>query len=165
MRHKIGAVAALVLAFSVASAAWGSFDSPDGEPPFGVDFADGRSGQAYEGTVTMIFQGFGTDLSASSFQAVARLRKGGQLHAFYESYSCAIADPCSICTAGRIDVTNIGPIQLCLQDQIEAEVIADFGLPASVSVRLKDMSNFVSEPDPGDPSVLAVAADIAVTVK
>jgi len=166
-RQRIVWMAALVLGMSAASGAWGSFDSPQGEPPFGVQFADGRSGQSYEGVVTTIFEGYNDlTLSAAGFKAVARLRKGGELHVFYEAYSCAAADPCAICTAPgtRIDVTEIGPIQLCLQDRIAAEVIADYGLGA-VDVRLKDMSDFVSEIDPSDPSVRAVAADVVVTVK
>ncbi len=166
MKHSkiwIAGVAALLV--GVASTAWGSFDSPDGDPPFGIDFADGRSGQGYEGIVTMIFNDYNDlDLSASGFDAVARLRKGGELHVFHESYDCASLDPCAICSAGRLDVTQVAPIQLCLQDQIEAEVISDFGLGA-VQVRLKNMSSFVSEIDPDDASVRVVAADIDVTVK
>jgi hypothetical protein len=164
MRHKTIWMAALLLAAGLATAAWASFDSPDGEPPFGVLFESGRSGQGYEGVVTMIFSDFETDLTAESFEAVARLRKGGELHVFYEKYDCLTTDPCGICTGGRLDLTNIQGIQLCLQDQIEAEVISDFELGA-VDVRLKDMTDFSSESDPGDPSIRVVAADIDVTVK
>lgn len=164
-RNKLWVFGVAALLLGVASAAWGSFDSPDGEPPFGIDFESGRSGTGYEGTVALIFNAYNDlDLTAGGFEAVARLRKGGELHVFYERYDCAASDPCTICLAGRLDVTQAAPIQLCLQDLIEPEVVSDFGLGAA-DVRLKNMSSFVSEIDPDDSSVRAVAADIDVTAK
>jgi hypothetical protein len=164
-RNRLWIFGLSALLVGVASTAWGAFDSPDGEPPFGIDFEDGRSGQQFEGVVTMIFRAYNDlDLSAAGFDAVARLRKGGELHAFYARYDCATLDPCALCTGGRLDVTQIPAIQLCLQDEIEPEVVSDFGL-AGADVRLKNMSSFVSEIDPDDVSVRAVAADIDVTAK
>jgi hypothetical protein len=164
MRRKLFLAGIATLLVGLASAAWGAFDSPEGEPPFGIDFA-GNPGPGYEGILTMIFDGYDDlDLTAAGFSAVARLRKGGELHVFFERYACATADPCGLCTGARLDVTQTAPIQLCLQDLIAAEVVSDFGLGA-VDVNLKNMSNFVSEIDPDDGSVRVVAADIDVTAK
>ena len=167
MRRKLFLAGIGTLLVGLASAAWGAFDSPDGSPPFGVEFESGRSGQQFEGVVTLIFRDYEhSDLSSAGFEAVARLRKGGELHAFYENYDCDSADPCGLCDlAGpRLSVTDSGPIALCLEGQIEAEVVDEFEL-AGAEVRLKDMSNFVSEIDPIDDRVRVVAADIDVTAK
>jgi len=102
--------------------------------------------------------------TAPGFQAVTRLRKGNESHVFLTQYLCSAADPCGICSAGRIDVSNAVNIQLCLQDSIELEVIADF-LLADVDVRLKDVVAFVSELHPTDPELLVVGADLEVTTK
>jgi hypothetical protein len=75
----IWALAAALLAGGAALA--GGFDSPDGLPPYGLDFPDGRSGQQLEGFATILFRGMiGTN--AQSFDSVVRLRKGGELHVF-----------------------------------------------------------------------------------
>jgi hypothetical protein len=166
MRRKLFVAGIATLLVGLASAAWGAFDSPEGEPPFGIDFS-GNPGPGYEGIVTMIFDGYDDlDLTAAGFSAVARLRKGAELHVFYERYACATADPCGLCDlpGPRLSVTDSGPIALCLEGQIEAEVVSDFGLGA-VDIRLRNMSGFVSEIDPDDASVRAVAADIDVTAK
>ncbi len=153
-------VAAMVFA---AGSAWALSDSPSGSPPFGLDFADGTSGQQYQGFVTMVFRDFDGQL-APGFEAVTRLRKGNELHVFLTDYACSVADPCQICNAGQVDVSAPVAIQLCLQDSIELEVISDFGLGA-VDVRLKNIGSFVSETHPGDPSVQIVAANVEVTTK
>lgn len=164
----IGWATALLL--GVASTAFALADSPSGEPPFGLDFADGTSGQQYEGIVTLVFRDFSaTDLKAPSFDSVVRLRKGKVYEVFYTEYDCAteVSDPCALCDANDlIDVGQEQPIQLCIQDRIEADVIAKFGLGA-VDVRLKDIGGFVSDADPvgGLPERLVAAADVEVTVK
>jgi len=164
MKWKYSSLLWVVAALFAAGSAWGLADSPSGEPPFGLDFADGTSGQQYQGSVAMVFFGFdGT--TAPGFEAVTRLRKGKESHVFYTQYVCPVADPCGICTnAGRIDVSNAVNIQLCLQDSIEAEVIDDFLLGA-VDVRLKNVGTFVSELHPTDPTLLVVGADLEVTTK
>jgi hypothetical protein len=156
--------------------AWALSDSPSGSPPFGLDFADGTSGQQYQGYVTLLFRDFDGTLSPA-FEAVTRLRKGNEIHVFRTDYDCSVSDPCGICTTEpfpdpdpnnpgpfEIDVSNAVNIQLCLQDSIELEVIADFEL-TNVDVRLKNIGGFTSEVDPADPSVLVIAADVEVTTK
>jgi hypothetical protein len=157
-----GAVLWVAAGLFVATAAFGLADSPDTDPPIGLDFADGTAGQQYQGYVTMIFSGF-DGAAAPGFEAVTRLRKGNEVHVFYTPYDCNTADPCGICDPD-IDVLNAVNIQLCLQDSIEAEVIADFAL-GDVDVRLKDVNNFVPEEDPADNTILVVAADVEVTTK
>ena len=80
-------------------------------------------------------------------------------------YDCAVDDPCGICTAtgDRIDVTEGVDIALCLTDEIEPEVIADFQL-GDVSVQLQSANEFVSEVDPNDPNHRVVAATVVVVI-
>jgi len=153
-------VAAVVFA-GLAAFGFGA-DSPDGEPPFGLDFPEGRSGQQFTGFATIVFRGVTIDLKATSFDSVVRLRKGGDLHVFYTPYSCG-NDSCSLCTGGLIDTSQTVAIQHCIEGLIEGEVIADFGLIAT-EVRLKDVSDFVAEPH-SDPTVLPLAADVEFTAK
>lgn len=173
MHRKLWAAGIAALLVGLASAAWAAFDSPDGDPPFGIDFS-GNPGPGYEGVVTMIFPDYSIpELSASGFAAVVRLRKGGVLHVFHERYDCETADSCALCIdpdgvgnplPPRLDVGQINDIQLCVQDLIEPDVVTAFGL-GSASVQIKNMSSFVSEVDPSDSSVRVVAADIDVTAK
>jgi hypothetical protein len=169
----MGWTAAVLL--GVAGAAFAGGDSPAGEPPFGLDFADGRSGQQYEGVITMVFREYDASLlNAPRFDAVVRLRKGNGYEVFYTEYACSAEvspyAPCNtICDDNDlINVGQVTDIQLCVQDLIEPDVITKFGLGA-VDVRLKDIGGFASAPDP-DPSVatpvrLIAAADVEVTVK
>jgi hypothetical protein len=154
------AMTAALLAGGAALAA--GFDSPDGEPPYGLDFPDGRSGQQLAGFATILFRGM-SGTNAQTFDSVVRLRKGGELHVFYAGYSCS-PDSCGICTADGIDTTQVANIQLCIESLIQNEVLADFALSAS-DVRLKDVSDFKAEPNPADPSILVVGSDIEVTVR
>jgi hypothetical protein len=164
----IGWAAALLL--GIASTAFALADSPSGTPPFGV-IADATSGTQLEGFVTIVFRDFsGLDLKAPRFDAVSRLRKGNAYNVFYAEYDCAqqaSPDPCNICDGNDlIDVGQVAPIQLCIQDLIEADVFAKFGL-AGTDVRLKNVNGFSSDPDPsgGAPTRLVAAADVVVTLK
>lgn len=167
----------VALLLVVASSALGTSDSPSGEPPFGLDFADGRSGQQYEGLVTLVFRdytrGLPNPLTSPRFDAVVRLRKGNDFQVFYAEYDCAdheTPDPCQICGDADLDRIFVEgqqtAIQLCLEGLIEEDVIAKFALGADVSVRLKDIGGFASDEDPlVDPVRAISAADIEVTVK
>jgi hypothetical protein len=175
-RRTSGRVWMVALLLVVVSSAFGAADSPSGDPPFGLEFADGRSGQQYEGLVTLVFRDYTRNgdypLTAARFDAVARLRKGNAYEVFYVEYDCAdygTPDPCQICGAAVPDRIYVEgqqtAVQLCLQDLIEPDVIAKFGL-ADVDVRLKDIGGFASDEDPVDAPVRAIsAADIEVTVK
>lgn len=159
-----GLTAAGLLAAGAAIAA--SFDSPDGEPPFGLEFPDGRSGQAFDGVATIVFRGM-VNTNAASLESVVRFRKGGELHVFYTDYDCDPLPPApcpSICSSSGIDVTNVAGVQLCIESLIEPEVVADFGL-GTADVRLKDVSDFKDEPHPADGSILVVASDVVVTAR
>jgi hypothetical protein len=164
MQHKktwiLGAAAALLFAAGAALAA--GFDSPDGEPPFGLAFPEGRSGQQFDGIATIVFRGM-VNTDAQSFDSVVRLRKGGEFHVFYSEYDCT-PDTCGICAGGVIDTTQVASIQLCIESLIESEVISDFALDVA-EVRLKDVTDFKAEPHPADPTVLPVGADVVVTAK
>lgn len=164
----VGWAAALLL--GVASTAFALADSPSGTPPFGV-IADATSGTQLEGIVAIVFRDFsGLDLKAPRFDTVTRLRKGNAYNVFYAEYDCtaeASPDPCGICDANDlIDVGQVAPIQLCIQDLIEADVLGKFGLDGT-DVRLKNVSGFSSDPDPsgGVPLRLVAAADVVVTVR
>lgn len=156
----LGAMVAMLLAAGAAIA--GGFDSPDGEPPFGLEFPEGRSGQQFEGIATIVFRGL-VNTDAESFESVVRLRKGGEFHVFYADYDCA-PDSCNICTSSGIDTTQVTNVQLCIESLIEAEVLSDFVLDAG-DVRLKDVSDFKAEPHPADGSILVVGADVVVTAR
>jgi hypothetical protein len=171
MMHRtklLGWAAALLL--GIASTAFALADSPSGTPPFGV-IADGTSGTQLEGVVTIVFRDFsGIDLKAPRFDTVTRLRKGNAYNVFYAEYDCAeqaAPDPCAICDGNDlIDVSQVAPIQLCIQDLIEADALTKFGFTEG-DVRLKNVSGFSSDPDPvgGIPERLVAAADVVVTVK
>ena len=156
----LGVTAAALLAAGAAIAA--GFDSPDGEPPFGLSFPDGRSGQAFDGIATIVFRGL-VNTDAQTFESVVRLRKGGEFHVFYADYDCT-PDPCGICTSSGIDTTQVANVQLCIESLIESEVLSDFALDAA-DVRLKDVSDFKAEPHPADGSILVVGADVVVTAR
>jgi hypothetical protein len=161
----------------VASSTFGAADSPSGLPPKGLDFADGRSGQQYEGIVTLVFRDYTRNgaypLTAQSFESIVRLRKGNEYEVFYAEYDCAdyaTPDPCQVCGTEVPDRMFVAgqqtAIQLCVEDLIAEDVIAKFALGADVSVRLKDLGGFASDEDPLDDPVRAIsAADIEVTVK
>jgi hypothetical protein len=155
-----GVMAAALLAAGAAIAA--GFDSPDGEPPFGLEFPEGRSGQQFEGIATIVFRGM-VNTDAQTFESVVRLRKGGEFHVFYADYDCT-PDPCGICTSAGIDTTQVANVQLCIESLIDAEVRSDFALDAA-EVRLKDVSDFKAESHPADGSILVVGADVVVTAR
>jgi hypothetical protein len=158
----LGAVVTVLFAAGAAIAA--GFDSPDGEPPFGLEFPEGRSGQQFEGIATIVFRGM-VETNAQRFESVVRLRKGGEFHVFYSDYDCS-PDSCVICTGGTIDTTQVADIQLCIESLIQSEVIDDFVLDV-VDVRLKDVTDFKAEPhpDPANPGILVVGADVVVTAR
>ena len=159
MRQKTLWVAAIML---VASAAIGlGLDSPDGEPPHGLDFADGRSGTQLVGLGTVLFQGVTTDAKAQRYDAVVRLRKGGSEGVYEAGYSCSGTDTCGICTGGLIDMTLLAGIQHCIENQIQPDVLADFA-PAAVDLRLRDLTTLVNEPFPG---FVVLASDVEFTAK
>ena len=108
----VGLMAAL---FAGGAAIAGGFDSPDGEPPYGLEFPDGRSGQQFEGIATIVFRGM-VNTNAQSFDSVVRLRKGGEFHVFYSDYDCN-PDTCGICTGGLVDTTQVANIQLCIESR------------------------------------------------
>lgn len=187
---------------ALSSGAWAAFDRPDGQPPFGLDFADSTSGEQLHGYLTMVFLDFDAVLlRARSFEAVTVLRKGtkaegngsakgGARHVFRTELRCSETDPqnpsgvcdtlCFDPTTGIdddgnglvddpedrvLDVTEITSIQLCLQEELSDAVVAAFGSDADAA-RLKDVSGFVSEPDPAAaPARLIVGADVEVTLR
>jgi hypothetical protein len=162
-RKKTWILAAILTMLCGAGAAIaGGFDSPDGDPPFGLEFPDGRSGQQFDGIATIVFRGM-SGTNAQSFDSVVRLRKGGEFHVFYSEYDCN-PDTCGICTGGFVDTTAVRDIQLCIESLIASEVISDFALNVT-EVRLKDVTDFKAEPHPGDPTILPVGADVVVTVR
>jgi len=75
-------------ALLLAAPAWGLNDSPSGEPPYGLSFGGNSAGQQYDGIVTMVFREYDEPFSPR-FDAVTRLRKGNEYHAFYTEYDCA----------------------------------------------------------------------------
>lgn len=154
----LGAMTAALLAGGAALA--GGFDSPDGEPPYGLDFPDGRSGQQLAGFATILFRGM-SGTNAQTFDSVVQLRKGGELHVFYAGYSCS-NDSCALCSVDGIDTTQVANIQLCIEGLIEDEVLTDFALSAT-DVRLKDVSGFKAEPSDG--GILVVGSNVEVTVR
>lgn len=156
-RSRIWTMALAATALGIASAAWGNLDSPAG-----VGFSFPVKGTKMEGFTTLVFRGYDNlDLTASSFETVAQLRYKKELHVMRAEYDCAVADPCALCSAGRLDVTQAVSIALCMNDLIEPEVIADFQLTAT-SVDLQSVNEFVSEVDPADPTSRAVGAEIVV---
>lgn len=157
-RSKIWIVSMAVGMVILASAAWGTLDSPAG---VGFDFP--VKGTRLEGFTTLSFIGYnGLSVTASGFEGVAQLQLKKELHVLSTVYDCDTADPCEICnaTGSRIDVTAGVDIALCLTDQLEEEVIADFGLPEDANVQLQSASEFVSEVDFNDPNHRVVAAQV-----
>lgn len=174
-RRKTWILGAMVsVLFAAAAAIAGGFDSPDGEPPYGLEFPDGRSGQQFEGIATIVFRGLDGTTSAQSFDSVVRLRKGGEYHVFYAEYACGAGceqtDPCE---GGVIKIEKVREIQLCIESLIQEDVIAPapygFGLGSEADVRLKDVSDFKAEPRDAagetPPVVLVVGADVVVTTR
>ena len=157
-RSRIWIVTRALAGLVLASAAWGTLDSPAG---VGFDFP--VKGTKLEGFATLSFIGYdGIDVTATGFEGVAQLQLKKELHVMNVVYDCNAADPCNICNNpdDLIDVTAGVAIALCLTDQLEDEVIAEFGLPADANVQLQSASEFVSEVDFNDPNHRVVAAQV-----
>ena len=161
MRRSFGMwLSAAWLAAGVASAA--TFDR--GLVPKETPSSGTTAGQQFSGDTSVVFGSYdpGTG-TATGYDAVVRLRKGNETHVFYTSYSCA-ADPCGLCLGGQMEVdTNQVAIQMCIEDAVEPEVIADFKLNPSLAVRLKEVSDPAAKFYP--PSLLVFGAQVEVTAK
>lgn len=123
------------------------------------------SGQQLTGHVSVVIDGYDESTgAASAYEAVVSLRKGSAVHAFLQDYDCAVADPCGLCVLnGLLDTSDQVGIQLCIEDGIEPSVIQEFALAPTVAVRLKDVTNHVSELE--GPSRAVFVGDVTVTVK
>jgi hypothetical protein len=164
---KLGVVAGAAVLLGAASAAWGAFDSPNADL---FDKVPGVTGDKYTGVVALLFRDYtNVDLTAGGFEAVARLTRGKESHVFRTTYDCEAADPCGICddasVPDRIDATQVLPIEACLQNLMEDEIVEDFELPGSADVQLRRIETLTSEVDPADTSVRVVVSDIQVAIE
>ncbi len=157
--HSGVIVGAFLILASAAAA--GTFDR--GLIPKSTPSSDTSAGQQFSGDVAIVFAGYDSITGAArAFDAAVRLRKGGETHAFLYSYDCAVDDPCQLCVVdGQIGTGDQVGIQLCIEDGIEAEVKADFGLDQE-AVRLKDVTNPAAKEYPGQ---LVFGADVEVSAK
>ena len=157
-------LAAGLLLAGVASAA--TFDR--GLIPKSTPSSDTSAGQQLTGDVGIVFEDYDPILgTASSFQSTVRLRKGNETHEFLYTYACVVGvpDPCGLCVVnGSIGTGDQVGIQMCIEDGIEPEVKADFGLAPQVAVRLKDVTSPAAKAYPAT-SQLVFGASIEVTAK
>ena len=163
MKHwNPGLLLAALLLAGVAGAA--TFDR--GLIPKSTPSSDTSSGPGLSGDVSVVFDDFAPVTgTASGFHSVVQLRKGNETHVFLYDYACSVADPCGLCVVnGAIGTGDQVGIQMCIEDGIEPEVKADFGLSPAVAVRLKDVTDPAAKHYPATGE-LVFGADVEVTAK
>lgn len=161
-KWNLGAALTLIVVAGVATAA--TFDR--GLIPKSPPSSDTSAGQQFSGDVSVVFSSYDSFTgTASGFESVVRLRKGNDIHVFLTDYACAVGDPCGLCVVnGLIGTGDQVGIQMCIEDSIESDVVADFGLAYGVAVRLKDVTGPAAKFYPAT-SQLAFGASIEVTAK
>jgi hypothetical protein len=134
--------------------------------PKSTPSSDTSAGPGFTGDVAVVFFGYDSITGkAAGFDATVKLRKGNDTRVFLYRYDCSIADPCGLCVVdGQIGTGDQVGIQMCIEDGVEPEVKADFGLPPEVAVRLKDVTGPASKHYPAT-SELVFGADVEVTAK
>jgi hypothetical protein len=163
---------ALAVVVSIGThTARGNDDSPPGSPPYGINFVEGRAGTQLSGQLSAVFSDIDQVQFARVYDAVVRMRFGNELHIFYDRYDCAVEEPlgdaCDLCNAGRMFLGDAGQIQLCIQAGIGQRVVDAFFPGSGMTLNLKDIAEFVSEPDgnPAAPDHWVAGAAITAGVK